>query len=116
MKKIIISPYAQKLRKKNPTDPEKINPKNYPYWKEVVNMLRFKGYYIIQIGVNGEANVGANELKFNLSLVELRELLNDADCWISVDSFFSTLLHTTKRGALLYSVNLIRIFLVMIKM
>ena len=88
MKKIIISPFAREMRKKNPNDPKRINPKNYPYWKEVVNALRFKGYYIIQIGVQGEENIGANEVKYNAKLSELRELLDDCDTWISVDTFF----------------------------
>jgi hypothetical protein len=41
---IIIAPYAQKLRN------NKENPKNYPYWKELIAMI---DELIIQVGVDG---------------------------------------------------------------
>ena len=42
---IIISPYAKKLHN------EKVNPKNYPYWKELIKLI---DQPIIQIGIDGE--------------------------------------------------------------
>jgi ADP-heptose:LPS heptosyltransferase len=78
---IIISPYAQKLRN------GKINPKNYPYWQELVNQLFKEGYEIIQIGVGGEDQL-VPDFRKNLSLTELAELVKQCDTWIGVDSFF----------------------------
>lgn len=89
MKKVIISPYSRQLRKFNLNDIDRINPKNYPYWKDVISQLRSKNYYVIQVGVSGEGLLGANEERFNLSLKDLRELLLSANGWASVDNFFN---------------------------
>jgi ADP-heptose:LPS heptosyltransferase len=78
---IIISPYAQKLRN------GKINPKNYPYWSELVEELFKNGYDIVQVGVEGEEPL-VPDFRKNLPLTELAELVNQCDTWISVDSFF----------------------------
>ena len=78
---IIISPYAQKLRN------GKINPKNYPYWQELIELLFKEGYEIVQIGVEGEDQL-VSDFRKNLSLTELAELVNQCDTWIGVDSFF----------------------------
>jgi len=83
MKKILISPYSRKLRK------EGKNPKNFPYWTDVVAKLRERGFYIIQIGIKGEDLIGADEVKFDLQLESLKEELNDCFTWISVDNFFN---------------------------
>jgi ADP-heptose:LPS heptosyltransferase len=87
MKKIIISPYSRRLRGK---DTE--NPKNYPYWDELVELLTENNYYIIQVGVEGEkrlrGGIGGIEYKFNLPLKELKKLVEECDAWISVDNFF----------------------------
>ena len=42
---IIISPYSKPLR--NGLN----NPKNYPYWKELISLINEE---IIQVGVDGE--------------------------------------------------------------
>jgi hypothetical protein len=80
-KKIVISPYSQKLI----TD--KINAKNYPWWSEVVESLKKEGYYIIQIGITGEEPIGADEIKYNLSFKEIKELILQSATWASVDNF-----------------------------
>ncbi len=83
MKKIIISPYSRKLLN------GKNNPKNYPYWNSVCLLLKFKGYEIVQIGVEGEEIVdGVNEVMFNLSFLQLEKLVLKCKGWISVDNFF----------------------------
>jgi len=89
MKKVLISPYSKKLRKFSLNDNDKVNPKNYPYWKEVVTKLRDKNIYVIQVGVSGEDPVGADEIKFDLKLNDLKNLLLEASTWISVDNFFN---------------------------
>lgn len=75
---IIISPFARKLRENKP------HPKNYPYWKQLINKIDEE---IIQIGVEGEEQL-VDDFRKNLSLSQLNELTNQCKTWISVDSFF----------------------------
>ena len=75
---ILISPWAQKLRN------GQNNPKNYPWWKELVSLIDEP---IIQIGVHGEQQL-VDDFRTNLSLQELKTLVFDCRTWISVDSFF----------------------------
>lgn len=75
---IIISPFAQKLRN------GAVNPKNYPYWKELISLINEP---ITQIGIEGEEQL-VEDFRKNLSLKELKLLVNEAKTWISVDSFF----------------------------
>jgi len=75
---IIIAPYAQKLRNK------KENPKNFPYWKELIAMI---DQPIVQVGVKGELQL-VEDFRPNLSLGELTQLIQECKTWISVDSFF----------------------------
>jgi len=75
---ILISPWAQKLRN------EKNNPKNYPWWPELISMI---GEPIVQIGVTEEKQL-VEDFRTNLSLEELKSLVFYCRTWISVDSFF----------------------------
>ena len=79
--KVLISPFSQKLRN------GKENPKNYPYWRELIDLMIKEGMEITQIGVKGELEL-AKDCRFNLSLSQLRELIKEYDTWISVDNFF----------------------------
>ena len=78
---IIISPYAQKLKN------GKTNPKNYPYWRELIAQINEP---IIQVGVEGEKQLVDNFVK-NRHIDELCTLLKDCRTWIGVDSFFQHL-------------------------
>ena len=78
---IIISPYAQKLHS------GKQNPKNYPYWNELIAKIDEP---IIQIGVEGETQL-VPDFRKNLPIAELRKLLRECRTWISCDSFFQHL-------------------------
>ena len=62
---IIISPYAQKLRN------GKENPKNYPYWKELIAII---DQPIVQVGVKGEQQL-VEDFRLNLSISELTQLV-----------------------------------------
>lgn len=75
---IIIAPFARKLPSGNQ------NPKNYPYWKELVSQINEP---IIQVGVDEEEQLVDNFQK-NLSLYQLKDLVGQCRTWISVDSFF----------------------------
>ena len=78
---ILIAPYAKKLR--NGLQ----NPKDYPWWPELIQRLESKGLLIVQVGVEGEKQL-VQDFRTNLSLVALGDLVQKCSFWISVDSFF----------------------------
>lgn len=77
---ILIFPYAQKLNN------GKNNPKNYPYWKELLKLLFDLNHTITQVGVDGEQQL-VSDFRKNLPLIELAKLVKQCDTWIGVDSF-----------------------------
>jgi ADP-heptose:LPS heptosyltransferase len=93
---IIISPYSKTLRN------GKTNPKNYPYWKELIRLIDEP---IVQVGIEGEEQL-VDDFRKNLSLPELRKLIQGCRTWISCDSFFQHLgWDEKKRGIVLWSVS-----------
>lgn len=93
---IIISPYAKRLIN------GKQNPKNYPYWKELIALINEP---IIQVGVVGEEQL-VPDFRQNLPINELRKLLQECRTWISCDSFFQHLAwDEEKPGIVLWSVS-----------
>lgn len=93
---IIISPYSKKLKN------GKENPKNYPYWKELLSKIDEP---VIQVGVDEETQLTADFRK-NLPLPELRILIKECRTWISCDSFFQHLAWDEgKPGIVLWSVS-----------
>jgi len=78
---IIISPYAKALRN------GKQNPKNYPYWEELIKLIDEP---IVQVGVLGEKQL-VDDFRQNLPLADLRQLVQDCRTWIGIDSFFQHL-------------------------
>lgn len=93
---IIISPYAKKLRN------GKNNPKNYPYWKELIGMIEEP---IVQVGVDGEEQL-VEDFRKNLTISELRKLLGQCRTWVGCDSFFQHLAWDEgKPGIVLWSVS-----------
>jgi ADP-heptose:LPS heptosyltransferase len=100
MKKVLISPFAQKLRN------GKENPKNFPYWKELVALMNNAGIQVIQIGAGKDAPIeGVTDFRQGLKLTEIRDLVNECDTWISVDSFLQHLCayYKLKRGIVIFS-------------
>ena len=81
---ILISPYSKKLRN------GKMNSKNYPYWKELIKLINSDN--IIQLGVNEEIQL-VKDFRKNLSLKDIKLLIQQCDCWLSVDNFFPHLAH-----------------------
>ena len=95
---IIISPFAKPLRN------NKENPKNYPYWEELIQKIP-KSIHIIQVGVDGEKQL-VEDFRKSLSILELRHLLDECKTWIGVDSFFQHLAWSeSKPGIVLWSVS-----------
>lgn len=93
---ILISPYSKKLSN------GKNNPKNYPFWKEVIEGINEP---VIQIGIEGEEQLTADFRK-NLSIPEIKQLIKDCRLWISCDSFIQHLASLSgKRGIVLWSVS-----------
>lgn len=104
---ILIFPYAKRLN--NSCE----NPKNYPYWNELVSLLK-KDYDIIQVGLQNELKIqGISDFKFNLRLKEIENLIKECDFWISVDSFIQHLVNNMKEpkpGVVLWSLSNPEIF------
>jgi len=93
---IIISPYSKQLPDGKP------NPKNYPFWPELIAMIDEP---IIQIGIDGEEQL-VPDFKKNLSIPELKQLLAQCRTWISCDSFFQHLAWVEKKkGIVLWSIT-----------
>ena len=93
---IIISPYSKKLLSGNQ------NPKNYPYWEELINQINEP---IIQVGIEGEKQL-VDDFRKDLPISELRKLIQECRIWISCDSFFQHLgWDEGKPGVVLWSVS-----------
>jgi len=93
---IIISPYSKALRN------GKTNPKNYPYWKELIRLIDDQ---IVQVGIDGEEQL-VDDFRKNLSLTELGNLVDQCTIWISCDSFFQHFAWNRKKyGIVLWSVS-----------
>jgi len=86
MPKAIISPFSKKMR-----NGAQKSSKDYPWWPELVRLLRDNGYTVTQIGIDGEDPIGADEFIKGLSFEKLKELALKADIAISVDNFFQHL-------------------------
>jgi ADP-heptose:LPS heptosyltransferase len=104
--KIIISPYSQTLRN------GKRNPKNYPYWKDLVAKLQDDHIDVIQIGRSGEEQIeGVKEFLTDLNMKELKELILSSDLFFSVDNFFPHMAHYYNlKGVVLWGRSDPRIF------
>ncbi len=85
---IILHCEAQKLRN------GKLNPKNYPYWKDLIENL--KEFNFIQIGVESDTQY-VDDFRKNLEFNEIKKLLIDCKSWIAVDSFFQHLAWEMKK-------------------
>jgi ADP-heptose:LPS heptosyltransferase len=95
---ILIHPFAKPLVN------GKQNPKNYPYWEELIQKIP-KSIHIIQVGVDGEKQL-VPDFRKNLSILELRHLLDECKTWIGIDSFFQHLAwDCQKPGIVLWSVS-----------
>ena len=95
---IIISPYSSKLR--NGAQ----NPKNYPYWQEVIDKLVSSGHTVAQVGVAGETLFQKTQPFIGMSLESLKGLVENCTTWASVDNFFPHLCsHTKKSGVVVWS-------------
>lgn len=89
--KIVIAPYAAKLRS------GKENPKNFPYWDRLVSLLKADGYEVVQIGASHETAIeGVDHFFANWPFPKLKDLIQGCDLWISVDSWLPHFAHCEK--------------------
>jgi len=97
---IIISPYSKALNNGN------TNPKNYPYWEELIAWIQINiGFDIVQVGIEGEKQL-VEDFRKNLSIEQLKDLIQECHTWIGCDSFFQHLAWTMrKKGIVLWSVS-----------
>lgn len=90
---ILISPWARQLRN------GQNNPKNYPFWSQLIHMI---DQPLVQVGVSGETQL-VPDMRTNLNLNQLSDLINSCSTWISVDSFFQHWCwHLNKPGIVLW--------------
>ena len=93
---IIISPYSKQMPDGKP------NPKNYPFWPELIALIDEP---IVQIGIEGEQQL-TPDFRKNLSIDELKDLLKECRTWIACDSFFQHLAWSEKKpGIVLWSIT-----------
>lgn len=96
-KKLLISPYSKQLRN------GKRNAKNYPYWQEVIDKMKDKGWEIWQLGMVGEELFdGVDSVLYNYKLADIKRFVSDCDVWVSVDNFFPHLAHDIKPGIVIW--------------
>jgi hypothetical protein len=101
MNKIILSPWSKSF------ESGKENPKNYPYWKELVQLLHQEGFYLIQVGTKGEPMIDqVDEFVIDKHFRELEPLIQECTTWISVDNFFPhfcNCINSSRWGIVLWS-------------
>jgi hypothetical protein len=100
MKQVIFSPYSRPLRN------GKLNPKNYPWWSELVGLLVADGWEVIQVGREGEPRIpGVTTYCFGLPLREVTNVIAKATTFCSVDNFLPHMVACelkNKRGVVLW--------------
>ena len=97
--KFAIAPFAAKL----PTGER--NPKDFPYFAELVQMLNTDGHEIVQIGTRGESRIeGVSQFIQGFPLDKLVDVIRGCDSFVSVDSFLPHLcwLHRLPPGVVIW--------------
>lgn len=90
--KILISPYSKTMRN------GKQNPKNYPYWEEVVRLLQERGHEVTQLKYSDEPEVPKCAFVAIYTSLKVVEMIVDAhDTFIAIDNFLPHLAHYRKK-------------------
>jgi hypothetical protein len=98
MKTLVISPFSRVLIN------GKKNPKNYAHWGKVIPVLKEK-YHLIQIGIEGEEDLGCHEFRKSASFSDIRLLISKSDGWLCVETFLMHMGHLLgKRGVVIWHV------------
>ena len=89
---ILIQPFSKKL-------PNGENPKNYPYWKELVSLIEEP---IIQLGEEGDEKL-VEDFRTNVPFAVLERLVKECRTFIGIDSFLQHLAwYHNKKGVVLW--------------
>lgn len=100
--RILISPYANALRIK------KKNPKNYPWWSQVTDLLKDRlgpKCNIIQVGTSEDSIIkNVDGLILDKKFLDLCAEINKCDTWASVDTYFHHVASYVKKpGVVIWS-------------
>lgn len=85
--KILISPFSKPLRN------GKRNPKNYPFWDALVELLKKDGHTITQLAFGNEDALKVDSVLRYTKLAEVEKSLREHDLFISIDNFLQHLAH-----------------------
>jgi ADP-heptose:LPS heptosyltransferase len=95
---IIIAPCSRALRN------GKRNPRDYPCWKELCELLIKEGFELVQVGVDSEERF-VEDFR-TLDYAGLCSLIDSCETYITIDSFFQHLGWSRgKKGIVLFSVS-----------
>jgi ADP-heptose:LPS heptosyltransferase len=96
---VLLSPWSRKAGCEG-----RWNPKDYPYWREVVAALVADGIQVRQLSCLHEPDVaGCASRSDDLSFSQIKQLIRDCGAWCSVDSFFHHLAWSVgKRGVAVF--------------
>jgi ADP-heptose:LPS heptosyltransferase len=96
---VLLSLSSRKMRNGN------TNPKDYPYSNELAELLKKEGFTVIQIRTTDDPVINqVNEVKTNLPLKQLAELIQGCDVFISVDNFIQHYAnYLNKKGIVIFS-------------
>lgn len=80
---IVIQPYSRKFKEM------KIHPKEYPYWEELLKMIKEKyKYTIFQLGVKDEVKINGVDIMLpDLKMEDIVKIVDNALFFICIDSF-----------------------------
>lgn len=96
---VLLSPWSRKAGCEG-----RWNPKDYPYWREVVERLAEHDIRVRQLSCAFEPDVAgcvsrSNDLPFS----QIKKLIADCSTWLSVDNFFNHLAWSVgKRGVVVF--------------
>lgn len=97
---LIVAPYSSKLNS------ELTNPKDYPFWNEVISSPEIKNKFrISQVGCSGDRKLESIEnFIFDKKFSDLCKIIEFCDIWISVDSYIPHIAsYVKKKGIVIWS-------------
>lgn len=105
---VLLSPHSRIL-------PDgRLNPKNYPYFPEVIKGIKklYPESKIIQVTTTEHPKIDeVDDVFYNLTMHELKQLLDKSETFISVDNFFHHFAaYYGKMGIVIFTVSDPRIF------
>ena len=73
--------------------------RSYTFWEELISLIKEP---IVQVGIEGEKQL-VPDFRKNLSILELRQLIQECRTWVGIDSFFQHLAwDENKKGIVLW--------------